>query len=50
MFKFVLRSSLKGSHKKYDETKYGRFCVLCFEEMYWPEFLKIVYGDLSESQ
>ncbi len=24
----MLRSSLKGSHKKYDETKYGRFCVL----------------------
>ncbi len=28
IFKFVLMSSLKGSHKKYDETKYGRFCVL----------------------
>ncbi len=27
IFQSVLRSSLKGSHKKYDETKYGRFCV-----------------------
>ncbi len=27
----MLRSSLKGSYKKYDVTKYGRFCV------YWQE-------------